>query len=240
MQPYRIAVCEDEAPIREQLSGLCCSILSEWGVEGAVTCFASADDLREALEPGPDAFDLFLLDIRMEGTSGLDLARWLYRQGVRERVIFVTGAAEYAVEGYRTHPLHYLLKPVERPALAEALWLGWERHRPRTVLFRQDGRDVALPTEEILYLEGRNHGVEIHLAGETQSFPISLAEAEALLPAGFFSRCHKSFLVNLAAVEDIGGGELLLRGGERLPVSRAFYRSFQSDLVRYVNRSGGR
>ena len=86
----------------------------------------------------------------------------------------------------------------------------------------------------------RNHGVEIHLAGETQSFPISLAEAEALLPAGFFSRCHKSFLVNLAAVEDIGGGELLLRGGERLPVSRAFYRSFQSDLVRYVNRSGGR
>lgn len=109
------------------------------GVEGAVTCFASADNLREALEPGPDAFDLFLLDIRMEGTSGLDLARWLYRQGVRERFIFVTGAAEYAVEGYRTHPLHYLLKPVER-----------------------------------------------------------------------------------------------------LPVSRAFYRSFQSDLVRYVNRSGGR
>ena len=31
MQPYRIAVCEDEAPIREQLSGLCCSILSEGG-----------------------------------------------------------------------------------------------------------------------------------------------------------------------------------------------------------------
>ena len=225
MQPYRIAVCEDEAPIREQLSGLCCSILSEWGWRGPSPALPPPTTCAKRWSPA-----------RMPSTCSC----WLYRQGVRERVIFVTGAAEYAVEGYRTHPLHYLLKPVERPALAEALWLGWERHRPRTVLFRQGGRDVALPTEEILYLEGRNHGVEVHLAGETQSFPISLAEAEALLPAGFFSRCHKSFLVNLAAVEDIGGGKLLLRGGERLPVSRAFYRSFQSDLVRYVNRSGGR
>lgn len=62
-------------------------------------------------------------DDQMEGTNGLELARRLYRQGVRDRVVFVIGRAEYAPAGYDARLLHYPLKPVSREKLWEALAL---------------------------------------------------------------------------------------------------------------------
>ena len=66
----------------------------------------------------------------MAGTSGLEMARWLYDRGVRDRVVFITGNPEYALAGYDAHPLHYLLKPVDRERLEAALHLALEKRRP--------------------------------------------------------------------------------------------------------------
>ena len=63
----------------------------------------------------------------MAGTTGLELARQLYRRGVRDKIIFLTGSAEYAIPGYDVEPLHYLLKPVDRARLEQALRLALEK-----------------------------------------------------------------------------------------------------------------
>ena len=75
----------------------------------------------------------------------------------------------------------------------------------------------------------------LHLKEEEQPLSISLAEAEQLVPAGAFRRCHKSYLVNLERVGHITRTEVCLRDGERLPVSRTFYADFQSALIHYLN-----
>lgn len=94
MALYRVAVCEDEADVRAQISADCLEVLSSLGTDAQLSGFSSADELRAELAGGADAFDLYLLDIQMEGTSGLELAQWLYDTGVRNRVIFITGSAE--------------------------------------------------------------------------------------------------------------------------------------------------
>ncbi len=231
---FRIAICEDDQTERTRLASLCSGLLSDRGIAHQIHAFPSADALIQELERGCDPFDLFLLDIQMEGTDGLELARQLYRQGVRDKVIFVTGSAEYALAGYDAHPLHYLLKPVGRERLEEALALVLER-QPQTVLFQRGGRTMAFPLRELRYLESRNHGVVLHLKEEEQPLSISLAEAEQLVPAGAFRRCHKSYLVNLEWVGHITRTEVCLRDGERLPVSRTFYADFQSALIHYLN-----
>lgn len=86
------------------------------------------------------------------------------------------------------------------------------------------------------YLESRSHGVVINLADGERYIPIPLTEAERSVPAESFARCHKSYLVNLAWVAEVGRTELRLRDGARLPVSRSAYAAFQSALVRYLNR----
>ena len=222
MPVYRVALCEDEAVERRQIAALCRDIFAAQGVEAEIVSFSSADALRQAAEEKRAAFDLYLLDIQMEGTTGLELAQWLYGQGVRDRVIFITGNPEYALAGYEAHPLHYLLKPVSRERLEAAL-------------FQRGGKAVPLPMGEIRYLESRNHGVIVHLRDGEQSFAMPLAEAERLLPAGAFQRCHKSYLVNLTWVERATHAGVLLKDSSRLPMSRTFYSDFQNAIVRRLN-----
>ena len=115
MSSYRAALCDDEAADRVQIAEPCRDIFTAWGMDAEVIPFSTADELRRA----PDAalFDLYLLDIRMAGTSGLELARQFYSRGIRDRIIFITGDPEFALEGYDVEPLHYLLKPVDQERL---------------------------------------------------------------------------------------------------------------------------
>lgn len=235
MSTYRVALCEDEAVERDQIAGLCRDIFSALGVQAEVVPFSSADDLRRTVEAGRTAFDLYLLDIQMEGTTGLELAQWLYDQGVRDRVIFITGNPEYALAGYEAHPLHYLLKPVSRERLEAALGRALEKHGAQAVLFQRGGQAVPLLVEEIRYLESLNHGVVVHLGDGEQAFSVPLTEAERLLPAGIFRRCHRSYLVNLTWVERATHAGVLLKDGERLPMSRTFYTEFQNAIVHRLN-----
>lgn len=235
MPVYRVALCEDEAVERRQIAALCRDIFAAQGVEAEIVPFSSADALRQTAEEKRAAFDLYLLDIQMEGTTGLELAQWLYDQGVRDRVIFITGNPEYALAGYEAHPLHYLLKPVSRERLEAALGRALERHGAQAVLFQRGGKAVPLPMGEIRYMESRNHGVIVHLRDGEQSFAMPLAEAERLLPADAFQRCHKSYLVNLTWVERATHAGVLLKDSSRLPMSRTFYSDFQNAIVRRLN-----
>ena len=235
MSTYWVALCEDEAVERGQITDLCQDILATQGVEAEIVPFSSADELRQAAEEKRAAFYLYLLDIQMEGTTGLELAQWLYDQGVRDRVIFITGNPEYALAGYEAHPLHYLLKPVSRERLEAALGRALEKHGAQAVLFQRGGQAVPLLVEEIRYLESLNHGVVVHLGDGEQAFSVPLTEAERLLPAGIFRRCHRSYLVNLTWVERATHAGVLLKDGERLPMSRTFYTEFQNAIVHRLN-----
>ena len=231
---YRVALCEDEAAERGQIIGLCREVFAAQGVEAEIVPFPSADALL-ALGAGSDAFDLYLLDIRMPGTTGLELARQLYRRGVRDQIVFLTGSAEYALEGHDVNPLHYLLKPVGREQLEEALRRALEKRGMESVLFQWGGKTVPVPARDIRYLESRNHGVVVHLADSEQFFAMPLTEAERRVPAGMFRRCHISYLVNLNWVRHASHAGVVLTDGRRLPMSRTFYSEFQKAVVHRLN-----
>lgn len=249
MAAYRIAICEDETVLAEDIAARCEALFAAQNVETEVTCYTSAETLRQYLETqtarkadgeeGMGDYDLYLLDICMaEGDSaGLALAQWLFDNGVRDKVIFITGHAEYALAGYSAHPLHYLLKPVDDAALKEALQLAWTQHGPQTLTLRSGKRTLSLPLAEIRYCESQGHSVVVHLARDTRTFARSLRELEAMLPAGQFARCHKSYLVNLAWVDGIERPNVHLRDGNLLPVSRNYYIAFQTAFISYLNHN---
>ena len=237
MAAYHLAICEDDPDERAHLEALCSSLLSARQIDHTLSPFASAEALAEALEGDTGRFDLLFLDIQMAGMSGMELARTLYAQHVPVRFLFITGCADYALEGHSVHPVHYLLKPVELEALDQALYRDWQaHHQARAMIFRMGGKTVSLPAGDISYMESLNRMVIVHLPGEEHAFPITLADAERMALPALFARCHNSFLVNLDQVKSVGRTEVLLRDGSKLPVGRRFYRSFQSALVRRINR----
>ena len=237
MAVYRLAVCEDDGLTRARVEALCGEILTEWGTSYTVASFSRAEALLERLREKPEAFDLLLLDIQLEGMTGMELARALRELGSEVSILFLTGRADYALEGYDVHPVHFLLKPVDRAALAGALRLDWARnHEPRAVVLRAGGRTISLPTAEIRYLESINRSVVVHLTDGEQTFPLTMTQAERLTPAGQFARCHNSFLVNLSHVAEVGRTVVQLRNGEQLPMGRRYCQSFQTAFIRHLNQ----
>lgn len=237
MDPYRLAICEDNPAERQHLESLCDQLLSQREIPHTIARFASAGELAAELERNCTVFDLLLLDIQMKGMNGMELAHMLHNRRAPVRMLFVTGCPDYALESYQVHPVHYLLKPVEPAALDEALYRDWEAHCGACpMVFRRGSQTVFLPLEEICYIESVNRCVVVHTAGESQTFPLSLTGVERLTPPGRFSRCHNSYLVNLDQVRAVERTCVILQGGVRLPVGRRYYQDFQSALVRRVNR----
>ena len=107
-----IAVCDDEPATLAYLSEL----VRRWGEGRAdpvrVERFPSAQALWFEWEAKP-CFDLFLLDIQMQGLDGVTLARKIRAADEKCAIIFITGTAEFAADGYDVSALHYLLKPID-------------------------------------------------------------------------------------------------------------------------------
>ena len=114
---------DDEAPAREDLRRLLVahpevSIIAEAG------SLASA---RARLAAG--GYDLVFLDIQLVGGNGFDLVPSISPDA---RIIFVTAYDQHAMRAFEVNALDYLLKPVRRERLSEAL------RRVATALPRED------------------------------------------------------------------------------------------------------
>lgn len=122
MNTYRIAVCDDDPVMREQLHSFCRELLDGESIPYAITAFPSAAELEKRMNSDVEKpFNLLILDIQMNGMTGLELARSLRSKDDRISIIFVTACDNYLSEGYDVQPIHFLLKPICREALANAI-----------------------------------------------------------------------------------------------------------------------
>lgn len=141
------------------------------------------------------------------------------------------------LDGYSVQPIHFLLKPVSRESLAAALRTDWRlNHKPKTAVLRIGSKTVSLAMADIRYIESYNHNIIVHQTEGDRTYFLSLTDFEKQMPRNQFCRCHNSYLVNMAYVEEIGRMELSLRGGGRLPVGRTYYKALQSAFIRYINQ----
>ncbi|MGA8892431.1 MAG: response regulator [Anaeromyxobacteraceae bacterium] len=215
--PLRVLVVEDEPLSRERLADL---LAAQPGVEVVARAENGRLGLEAAARHRPDAI---FLDVEMPGMKGTDVMHAL--PPPRPAVVFVTAFPEHAVEAFAGGAVHYLLKPVSRVGVAQAL----SRLRPEDDPL-QDGW-LRIPAR-------RRGGTRLLRPGEVEALVADLGDcaawtAEGVLPvdgtlahweerlqASGFVRVHRNALVRLAAVREItAAGELVLAAG-RIAVSR--------------------
>lgn len=165
-----------------------------------VGAFTDARAAMASLQQG--GVDLAILDIQMPELSGIEIARAADEMGVR--VMFITAYREYALDGFRVHAADYLLKPVSRNEFAEAIDRICSRQSApvQYLTVRSDYRQLRLPFNEILYVEGLKDYVKIYVTGRERPVitQMSLKAVEQALPADEFVRIHRSFVVAKARV----------------------------------------
>ncbi len=111
----KILIVDDEQPARDRLRTI---LLDEEGFEVVGEAGNGRDALERCNELAPD---LILLDIRMPGLDGIETARHLNELDSPPAVVFTTAYDEYAIDAFEARAIGYVLKPVRRAKLIDAL-----------------------------------------------------------------------------------------------------------------------
>ncbi len=121
--PPIVFVVDDDVSVREAIESLVRSVRLE------VRTYGSA---REFLEAEPlDRPACLVLDVRLPGSSGLELQRELRTQGVRLPIIFLTGYGDVpmSVRAMKEGAIEFLTKPFRDQDLLDAIHQALERSR---------------------------------------------------------------------------------------------------------------
>jgi two-component system response regulator AlgR len=207
----RVLIVDDEPPARERLR----SMLAESGefeVAGEAGNGAQALDLIDKLVP-----DVVLLDVRMPGIDGLEVARHLAALPEPPAVIFTTAFDEYALQAFDSEAVAYLLKPIRAEKLKAALTKAARLTRPQLQQVAAAAREPAhrlhigvrgrdglklIPIEEVFCFHADQKYTTVkHQKGE-DLIEDSLKTLEEEFSASFV-RIHRNALVNTKYLERI-------------------------------------
>lgn len=233
MTGLRVLAVDDERPALEDLARM---LAASPGV-GAVEAAASAEDALVALGAG-GRFDALFLDVRMPGLDGLELARVLRRFERPPALVFVSAHDDFAVAAFELAALDYLVKPVSRQRLEEAVERVTRMSaRPPSMpdaLLDDDvlpvdalrgGGTRLLPRSSILFLQA--HGDYVRVAADEGRFLLRarLGELEERWAAHGFLRVHRGFVVNLRRAVEVrprlnGTAVLVMADGAEVPIAR--------------------
>ena len=236
---YHIAVCDDNQEEAHLIGRMTQEIMAQREIEAQVDLFFDPESLLDKLQQTQIQYDLFLLDILMEERNGIQLAQALRQRGYRGKLIYITVSRDYAIDGYKVKADDYLLKPVEKDTLDQAI--GRVLPRLETVLLETTGGMKILQLQQILYAESTGHYVLIQLGdkGEPLRLRATLLQVQQKLGAEKFVRCHKGYLVNLAQVREVrvSTSQILLHGGDAIPLGRQYRYEVQKAVVQYVEQA---
>ena len=209
MSELKVFIADDETPARERLKEL----LSDIAADVPTLLVGEARHGLEALERVPaSGAQVILLDIKMPGMDGLEVARHLSALEPPPVVVFVTAHDSHAVAAFELNALDYLLKPVRAERLAAALRKAGVAAPPARAQFAQAAespreyisvvernRIVLIAVREIIYLRADQKYVTLrtrereHLIEE----PLVALEREF---TGTFVRIHRNSLVSRTAI----------------------------------------
>ena len=227
----KIGLCEDNATHSKLIRQMLFKWGKKHGVHLDVSTFPNAESFLFQL-PNETPFDLLLLDIQMGQMNGMELAKTLRGQKNEVPIIFLTALMDYVFEGYDVGAVHYLLKPIREQSFWDCLDAATKKMENSPVaMLIVDKRKFR--QNDILYAESDSHYVNIHLLDETVTTKMNFRDFTNLLEQKMFMQCHRSYIVNLAAVERLSRNEIQLDNGERIPLSRTYWQDANRAFIAY-------
>lgn len=222
------AIAIDDEPLAIKVIDVYCEALSNISLEKT---FSDLNKAKRYLNQFP--VDLIFLDIEMPQMNGLNFYKSL-NQNVQ--VVFTTAYEQYAVEGFNVNATDYLLKPFSLARFTEAVSrienkIDTEHHQEVECLtIRANYKLNRIALDKISYIEAMDDYVKIYIRDEKEIVARSTMKSVlAKLPTHLFIRIHKSYIVPLRSVENVGTNEVSL-GHISLPIGSSYKKDLDKVL----------
>ena len=219
----KIAIVDDISDERTLLRNRLESQFSRRNVHTDIFEYENGETFLTSAKECP--FTVVFLDIYMNGSNGIDIAKELRRSDTDCLLIFTTTSTDHALEGFQVRALHYLVKPYSEndiSALADEI-LSRIPDSGKYIDVKVNGSNIQIPFQKIIYAEHFSHMIHIF-----DSFITSLK-----MDARFY-QCNRGVVINLEHAVDFDGSGFCLDNGSNVPVSRKLLKNARQTFMDFL------
>lgn len=227
-----VAICEDNERDSEILAGMLNETCGELGYDVSADIFRTGEEFLAACES--KAYHVSFMDIYLEGMSGIEAARSV---GGRCRFVFTTTSTEHAVEAFAINAAHYLVKPLTKERVADAIsrCVALISEKNASILSIRTGRRIVrIPMENIVYIEVKNKVCAVHTENGSYETQSSLNSLYGQLDEELFIRAQQSFAVNMDFIESFYYDRVIVCGGVEIALSRTNRAELKRQYQRFL------
>ncbi len=219
-----------------------------------------SDGLLAAAALQQQEIDIVFSDIDMPNLTGMELLQSLKQAPV---FVFISSYAEHAAESYSMDVIDFIVKPLTLARLMKAtnkaieyieLKKNIKNNNADTSLQNgQQNEDIINPLNfkdhfyikenydyikishaDVLYVESMGNFSRLHtIQNKKHVTLVSLKSIEAYLENQNFMRVHKQYIINLKHIVSLSNGEVVLIGGQAVPVSI----NHKAQLMEIINKN---
>jgi len=195
-------------------------------------CFSDAFKAIDFLQK--EKIDLMFLDIKMPDISGIDFLKSLSNPPM---VIFTTAYSEHAVQSFELDAIDYLLKPFSLSRFLKACNKANEQlllrskivsplPEPTAIFIKSGYEQIKVEQQDILYVESSGNYMQFVLENRKIASRLTMTEVESLLPAPYFIRVHRSYIVARKHIQKMDRKSIWIQKTE-LPIGAAYISAIE-------------
>ena len=234
-----IAVCDDEKIFRNILHNELDSYASERNLTFIIHEFADGTELLNTKL----TFDLIFLDHQMKEKNGIDTVDTLRKRNDNTTVVFISSYQEIVFESIKYKTFRFLVKPLDKEKLIEALNAVIKEKQDLTCISVKDEvnqKIVTIPAREIVYAQAENIYVVVVTEKGTYKYLHMISKLEEELNCVYFFKTNRSYLVNFNFISGYNSKEIVFTNGQKALISKPRFKAFKQAYLTYLkNRSVG-
>lgn len=233
----RIGICDDEKATRDLLEDKVKNLYPQ----SDILLYTSGEGLLAGELP-----DILLLDIQMQGKSGIEAAEELRSMNRQLIIIFVTAIEDYVFQAFDVDAFHYLVKPFTDEKFSEVLQKAVKKlekledgdgdHKTQSLFITTRGTHITVNIEDIIYAEVFDRKVIIHTMDSDIEYYGKLKDLEKKVGEDFY-RPHRAYLVNFNFIKKYDATTIYMKKGQAL-MAKQNYKGFVKSYLRYNQRKG--
>ena len=224
----KIIICDDEPSELNIIYTYIKEYINERQFDIAVKKYSSPTALLE-FEKNNNSDTLYILDIVMPETNGIELGREIRKNNKKAVIIYLTTSKEFMLDAFSVKAFTYLIKPFDKSELFSELDQYFENvQKPvkRIIIKNNDGA-LVLPINDIIAVEYSNHRLIYHLTENRKTYGIYQkkpfdAQTESLMELGIFVKISASYLINMKNVRIITKNEFIMTDESTYKISRKY------------------
>lgn len=232
---YSFAICDDEKFFVNKLEDKVTEFCKQKMLPFQVRSYNNSKFLLEDIEGGM-IYDIFLLDIEMPSLDGLELAMEIRKYYTDAVIIFITSHQEYMEKSFELYVLRYVSKANIGTKLELALdaavtllssktdtYYVYETAKSISRIYYKDVR--------FIYKNSKNTVFRL-IKGEIRERK-TLEQIYAIVKDYGFIYVNRGNIVNIVHIEEIVGREVIITGGDILPISDTYFSETKNKICNY-------